>query len=314
MQIARPFGWTAPCFFTKLIDEGTATFSPRSRLLTAQGHDGVKRLLRPEKPERANRETKTMAYARNSQFRAPSGRTIFDWLTGTGFLAVDAGAFFVALMVLLPWNLYSAPGDLWVAQPLRSWAFILTFHALVVGAIALARGIVRSSEPETIVPQRGLRASSAWSAPAETAPRSTRATASALIAQEWARRWLDDDRAEVAEMMQQSESISARRSDVPSDQTAHVEITPWPDAPESRAQSLDAEAILDDWLDEQASEYVAPAPERVDPLRSAARVSQEDTIELEPELEWKWVEAAASAWLSKRDVSPNGHADSNGHA
>ncbi len=255
-----------------------------------------------------------MAYARNSQFRAPSGRTIFDWLTGTGFLAVDAGAFFVALMVLLPWNLYSAPGDLWVAQPLRSWAFILTFHALVVGAIALARGIVRSPEPETIAPQRGLRASSGWSAPADPTPQPSRATASAMIAQEWARRWLDDDRAEMAAMMQQSELISSRRSGVPSDPTAQVEITPWPEAPEPRAHSLDAEAILADWLDEQASEYTAPPPERIDPLRSAARVSQENTIELEQEVEWKWVEAAASAWISKRDLSPNGHADSNGHA
>ena len=255
-----------------------------------------------------------MAYARNSQFRAPSGRTIFDWITGTGFLAVDAGAFFVALMVLLPWNLYSSPGDLWVAQPLRSWAFILTFHALLVGAIALARGIVRSPEPEMLVPQRGLRTSSSWSAPTQTTPQPTRATASTLLAQEWARRWLEDDKAEAAEMVQQSEKISARRAGVAVDPTAPVEITPWPEAPEPRAQSLDAEAILADWLDEQASEYVDPAPEQVDPLRSAARVTQNEPIELEPELEWKWVEAAASAWLSKRDVSPNGHADANGHA
>lgn len=255
-----------------------------------------------------------MAYARNSQFRAPSGRTIFDWFTGTGFLAVDAGAFFVALMVLLPWNLYSSPGDLWVAQPLRSWAFILTFHALVVGAIALARGIVRSPEPETVVPQRGLRASSGWSAPTQPASPPARATASSLLAQEWARRWLEDDKAEVAEMMQQSEAMSGRRSRVSLDPDAPGDVTPWPEAPAPRAQSIDAEAILADWLDEQASEYVAPAPERVDPLRSAARVSEEETIELEPELEWKWVEAAASAWISNRDLAPGKHADSNGHA
>jgi hypothetical protein len=256
-----------------------------------------------------------MAYARNSQFRAPSGRTIVDWFTGTGFLAVDAGAFFVALMVLLPWNLYSSPGDLWVAQPLRSWAFLLTFHALLVGAIALARGIVGSPEPETLVPQRGLRASSSWSTPTQTTPQPNRATASSLIAQEWARRWLEDDKAEVAEMMEQSEEISARRARVAVNSAAQVDITPWPDAPAPHAQSLDAEAILADWLDEQASEYVAPTPEQVDPLRSAARLTRQDeTIELEPELEWKWVEAAASSWLSKRDVSPNGHADANGHA
>src|SRR5690348_7513193 len=126
-----------------------------------------------------------MAYARHSQFRAPSGRTIFDWFTGTGFLAVDAGAFFVALMVLLPWNLYRSPGDLWVAQPLRTWAFMLTFHALVVGAIALARGIVRSPEPELTAPAPGLRASSSWSSPQPQAAPADRQTASTLIAREW---------------------------------------------------------------------------------------------------------------------------------
>jgi len=255
-----------------------------------------------------------MVYTRNSPFRAPSGRTIFDWISGTGFLAIDAGAFFVALMVLLPWNLYSSPGDLWVAQPLRSWAFILTFHALVVGAIALARGIVRSPEPQTLVPHSGLRAGSSWSAAVETTPRASHQSASASLAQEWARRWLEDDKAEVAEMVQQSETVSVRRTSSAYDSSTTVQMTPWPDAPSARATSIDAEAILADWLDEQASEYVAPAPAQVDPLGSAAHVTESETIELEPELEWKWVEAAASAWISKRDVEPNGNANSNGHA
>lgn len=261
-----------------------------------------------------------MAYARHAQFRAPSGRTIFDWFAGTGFLAVDAGAFFVALMVLLPWNLYSSPGDLWVAQPLRTWAFILTFHALAVGAIALARGIVRSPEPEVAAPRAGLRASSSWSAPQPQQPQQIdRQTASTLLAREWARRWLDDDRAEAAEMMQQSEEISNRRTQAVIDPMTmgSAETTPWPEAPPPRT-SIDAEAILADWLDEQASEYV-PTPAEVDPLKSAARVYSTDPAAgagdtLDSELEWKWVEAAASAWLSKRDIAPNGHADSNGHA
>jgi hypothetical protein len=260
-----------------------------------------------------------MAYARHSQFRAPSGRTIFDWFAGTGFLAVDAGAFFVALMVLLPWNLYRSPGDLWVAQPLRTWAFILTFHALAVGAIALARGIVRSPEPEVAVPSAGLRASSSWSAPQPQTQPIDRQTASSLLAREWARRWLDEDRAEAAEMVQQSEEISNRRGQAAADPMTmeSAEVTPWPEAPAQRS-SIDAEAILADWLDEQASEYV-PAPAEVDPLKSAARAYATEPVTgsvdpLDPELEWKWVEAAASAWLSKRDIVPNGHADSNGHA
>jgi hypothetical protein len=264
-------------------------------------------------PERAIGKNNTMAYARHTQFRAPNGRTIFDWLTGTGFLAVDAGAFFVALMVLLPWNLYRSPGDLWVAQPLRTWAFVLTFHALVVGAMALARGIVRSPEAEPIAPQPALRASSSWSAPQQqTQP--TRQTASALLAQEWARRWLEDDRAEAAEMVQQSEAMSSRSARMAADPVAAADFTPWPGAPAPRPASIDAEAILADWLDEQASEYVAPAPQRVDPLRAAAEAAQPSDVELDPDLEWKWVEAAASAWLSKHDDSPNGRAHSNGHA
>jgi hypothetical protein len=260
-----------------------------------------------------------MAHARHAQFRAPSGRTIFDWFAGTGFLAVDAGAFFVALMVLLPWNLYRSPGDLWVAQPLRTWAFILTFHALAVGAILLARGIVRSPEPEVANPRAGLRASSSWSTPQPQTQQLDRQTASTLLAREWARRWLDDDRAEVAEMIQQSEEISNRGAPIFTDPMTmqSAKGTPWPEAPAPRA-SIDAEAILADWLDEQASEYI-PAPAEVDPLKSAAQVRTTDPVgsaegALDSELEWKWVEAAASAWLSKRDVAPNGHADSNGHA
>lgn len=255
-----------------------------------------------------------MAYARHAQFRAPNGRTIVDWFTGTGFLAVDAGAFFVALMVMLPWNLYRSPGDLWVARPLRTWVFILTFHALVVGAIALARGIVRSPEAESTTSQPALRASSSWSAPQQP-QQPNRQPASTLLAQEWARRWLEDDRAEAAEMVEQSETISNRRAAAAAiDPAAPAGVTPWPDAPAQRAASIDAEAILADWLDEQASEFVAPTSDKVDPLRSAAGATATEDTPLDPELEWKWVEAAASAWLSKRDVSPNGHADSNGHA
>jgi len=258
-----------------------------------------------------------MAYARHSQLRTPSGRTVFDWFTGTGFLAVDAGAFFVALMVLLPWNLYRSPGDLWVAQPLRTWVFVLTFHALVVGAIALARGIVRTPEPEVAAPRAGLRASSGWSAPQTQSRPVDRQNASTLLAREWARRWLEDDRAETADLMKQSGDLSTARGSAADPMTMGAAVaTPWPDAPAPRT-SIDAEAILADWLDEQASEYV-PAAAEVDPLKSAARVrtteSGIDGAALDPELEWKWVEAAASAWLSKRDIAPNGHADSNGHA
>ena len=62
-------------------------------------------------------------------------RDILNWITGTGLLVVNAALFFAALVIMIPWNLYSDPGDLWVADPLRKWAFVLAFHALVVGAL-----------------------------------------------------------------------------------------------------------------------------------------------------------------------------------
>ena len=258
-----------------------------------------------------------MLNTRHSSFRAPNARTIFDWLIGTGFLAVDAGAFFVALMVLLPWNLYRSPGDLWVAQPLRTWVFILTFHALVVGAVALARGIVRSPGPDRAAPRAELRASPEWSAP--RAQTSNQQTASTLLVQEWARRWLEDDRAEAADVIHQSEEISLRRSQQTSEPESPYfgEVVPWPEAPSPRP-AIDAEAILADWLDEQASEYVTTAPHEVDPLHAAASVQPPGTAHdgeatLDTELEWKWVEAAASAWLSKREGSGSDLTDSNGH-
>ncbi|MCO5222667.1 MAG: hypothetical protein M9947_13975 [Thermomicrobiales bacterium] len=255
-----------------------------------------------------------MAYARDTGYRAPSGRTIFDWLTGTGFLAVDAGAFFVALMVLLPWNLYRSPGDLWVAQPLRSWVFVLTFHALVVGAIALARGIVRSPDEEALVPSPALRVSS-WSAPHPQTPQPGPQTVSAQLAQEWARRWLEEDNAEVANLMQESERMSARHAGITIEPDS-IEVADWPEPRGARAGSIDAESILADWLDEQASEYIVP-PEPADPLRTTVQVQTnepETGDELDPEIEWKWVEAAASAWLSKREGVADHITDADTHA
>lgn len=253
-----------------------------------------------------------MAYARHARFQAPNGRSIVDWITGTGFLALDAGAFFVALMVLLPWNLYRSPGDLWVAQPLRTWAFILTFHALVVGAIALARGIVRTPVAEPIANQPALRASSGWSAPVEPAT-PQRSTASARIAQEWARRWLDEDRAAHVSGPNVEAGPNARTAPVQETmRPAGAGFTPWPEPP--APAPIDAEEILADWLDEQAVEFGAPPVQEVDPLRAAADAVPTAEPAIDPQLEWKWVEAAASAWLSKRDLSANGHHDPHSQA
>ncbi len=57
-----------------------------------------------------------------------------------------------------------------------------------------------------------------------------------------------------------------------------------------------------------------PLPSGSTPFAPPRSATRDDTIELDPELEWKWVEAAASAWLSKRDVPLDEQPESNNQA
>ena len=71
-----------------------------------------------------------MSTVRPAGMLANNGRSLVDWFTGTGFLTLNALCFFGALVTLIPWNIYSNPGDFWSADSLIRWAFLLGFHAL----------------------------------------------------------------------------------------------------------------------------------------------------------------------------------------
>jgi hypothetical protein len=259
-----------------------------------------------------------MAYARGSGPLASRGRTFLDWLTGTGFLTVDAVAFFVSLVVLIPWNLFRTPGDFWVAEPLRSWAFLLAFHALVVGAISLARGIVRS--PEETDQHEVDRPAVAWRvrAPEPVPARSAaQVTASSLLAEEWARRWISEPAVNseshdlLDEIPEAPGGYVNGNAEFGRQWLAGDAQVVWPEPPEADPARDDAETILADWLE---SEVETVQKEQIDPLRAAARVQApgpDDAELIDAELEWKWVEAAASAWLSKRRP-PGDSIQSNG--
>src|SRR5680860_281336 len=88
----------------------------------------------------------TMNTVRPAGLLANGSRNLVDWLTGTGFLMLHATFFFVALVVLVPWNVYSSPGDFWVAEPLIRWAFLLAFHALLVGVWSLIHNVILKDE------------------------------------------------------------------------------------------------------------------------------------------------------------------------
>jgi hypothetical protein len=248
------------------------------------------------------------------------GRHSVAWLIGTGFLTLHAAAFFAALVILIPWNLYQSPGDFWVARPLQSWAFLLAFHAIVVGAISLARGIIRS--PATATPQNvspgqesgwGRSASQRRSLTTGSFQNSTRSSSSSVVAEEWAQRWFDDSpmngQGSNAWQGQGGSSVPAspaegREVDLHPVTTSFRKPVSWPAPPPAR-EPVAAEA---DYSEEESEVVIHPG--RLDPLHAAADMQSRGDEEIDPELEWQWVEAAASAWLSRpssKTTPSNGH-------
>ncbi len=268
-----------------------------------------------------------MNTARTTGLLAHGSRSIVDWFTGTGFLTVNALAFFTALVVLVPWNVYSSPGDFWTAGILVRWAFLLGFHALLVGVWSLIRNVIlkddnpmaQMSPTERQWQAARVRASGStisFRTPPNTNPVVT-STASALLAEEWARQWVDDN-----------------------DNPGNDDDEPEPQEPQS-AGSVDISGLLADWdtswpEPHQAAEPPAqeqpgdskpasagtdiespsafPPPDRVPgPLTAAARAgsSKGEGEDVDPELEWQWIEAAATSWLTRREAgSHDSHGDS----
>ena len=241
-----------------------------------------------------------MNTARTSGAVASSGRTLVDWLTGTGFLMLHATCFFVALVVLIPWNLYTDPGDFWAADPLIRWAFLLAFHALLVGVWSLIRNVILKEDVDTepLAPaNRTWETARVPSKPVnfQTAspPGSAAATtASALLAEEWARQWLVDSGEEVASNGKPGSNGAS--GDVQRAATAPVE---WPKPPEVTVTSIEEDT-------EPQIESPVQRPRTDGPLGAAARATNDVTESddaVDPELEWRWIEAAASAWLTRKE-------------
>jgi len=235
---------------------------------------------------------------------ASNSRSLVDWLTGAGFLMLHATGFFVALVILIPWNLYTDPGDFWAADPLIRWAFLLAFHALLVGVWSLIRTVILKEADDS---EDSFPAARSWqSARATSTPvnfRTSRhpnevaeSTASALLAEEWARQWLVDSGEEITPAHYPESNGSAWAGHGTA--TAPLE---WP-LPPAASSSLPGEEE-----DAEAGPHVAnlvETPRTAGPLGAAARASNDasgtsDT--LDPELEWRWIEAAASAWLTRKE-------------
>jgi len=257
-----------------------------------------------------------MSTARPDGMLVQNGRGLVDWLTGTGFLTLNALCFFGALVTLIPWNIYSDPGDFWSADILIRWAFLLGFHALLVGTWSLIRNVILKDDnpvaqmTPTARQWHNARARNTASSidfrAAPTHGPSAAAAATTLYAEEWARQSFEQT-SDTFETREEPEADASPASASLGDLLADWD-TSWPEPlvaqdTRQRAASINAEGQADSPPDVDIL-IGGTAPERTPgPLSAAARASGEDSA-VDPELEWQWIEAAASAWLTRREHEP----------
>ncbi|CAN5568869.1 hypothetical protein BH23CHL5_BH23CHL5_02190 [soil metagenome] len=255
-----------------------------------------------------------------------SSRNFFEWLTGVGFLMLHATCFFVALVVMIPWNLYSEPGDFWVANPLTKWAFLLAFHALLGGAWSLVCNVLlKEADPAELGdPSNRLwhaarvqAARASIGAPVRV-PRQLVPPPVDMSSSEW------NSPANAGHTNWSREDSQDLLSDVDSQPTSAASSEGWVQPHQELDQS--ATKLLQETTDQREVEYQPSASRERShgPLSAAARASgeYEGDSEFDPELEWHWIEAAASAWLNRKEeeISPrsdyrvrNNESDSPSH-
>ncbi len=269
-----------------------------------------------------------MSTARPAGVLVQSGRGLVEWLTGTGFLTLNALCFFGALVTLIPWNIYSSPGDFWSADILVRWAFLLGLHALLVGTWSLIQNVIlRDDNPvATMTPaarqwHTARIRNTASSIDFRTGPAhspAAAATASTLYAEAWARSQREqvsrsaavDDAGEVSEPVVRSEAVQV--NDLLADWD-----TSWPEPVQTPTPTRGEELIApaeETPLDDVDILIESLAPERTPgPLSAAARATSVNSTgsTVDPEMEWQWIEAAASSWLSRREHESGADARSN---
>lgn len=265
--------------------------------------------------------------------RAPAnvGRNVFNWFTGTGLLMGHGAVFFLTLVVVVPWNLYSSPADFWSADLMRRWAFLLAFHALLVGAFGLARQIIGSDDNAPAATTSPIALT--WATASPTSDRATQmrsagesdVNASILLAEEWARRWLAETEPREpgqAPMSHQSAYRTTQSTTVGSSRMIQQPTSGVSVGSDRYETSTEALLVLDELeklqapvsskraaLDVEEDQAVSShQPTAVTPNGIPAEGISDDVDE---DAEWRWIDSAASAWMSRQeresDLGSNGH-------
>jgi hypothetical protein len=238
------------------------------------------------------------------------------WLLGPGFLSVHLAAFGLTFLTALTWNLIADPADLWMIEPFRIWGIVAVVHTVLLGGGLIVWKALNMGQPETRrftvpaleaprprpEPARMANWQAAWSRGVESAARVTSP----------ARRWA---------------SPQNRRAE--SAPPARDAQTGWPEQPVIfRATATDAQSTESPVTDVGEATWPGSAPlstklsgqptsnpadevvsvdhrDAGDAADDGARTWIDGFIESrskDKEHRWSWVEAAAAAWLNRREV------------
>jgi hypothetical protein len=239
------------------------------------------------------------------------------WVLGPGFLSCHLTTFTLSFLALLTWNLIADPADLRMIEPFRYWGVIVVFHIILLGGGMIGWKLLRMGETE---PRR-------FTIPAYQLPQlranTTRTphwqnawTASAGRVNATARRWT---------------GAASRQPEPPQPAPAPARDaeTGWPEVPAMfRSAAVESNTTEAPPVDVGAATWPGSAPlsttlanggssnpadEVVSVDHRAAEEAEEDPAKSwidgfvesrskDKDQRWSWVEAAAAAWLNRREV------------
>lgn len=241
------------------------------------------------------------------------------WLLGPGFLSLHLAAFGLTFLTALTWNLIADPADLWMIEPFRIWGIVAVVHTVLLGGGLIVWKAMNMGQPET----------KRFSIPALEAARPRPEPARAT---NWQAAWTRgvESAARVASPARRWASTSTRHAEqTPSAPPARDAQTGWPEQPVIfRAAPADAETTEARETDVGEATWPTSAPlsttlsgqPTINPADEVVSVDHRDAGEAgddggrtwidgfiesrskDKEHRWSWVEAAAAAWLNRREV------------
>jgi hypothetical protein len=237
------------------------------------------------------------------------------WALGPGLLSFHLTLFGLAFLATLTWNLIADPADLGMIDLFRYWGVLAVVHTILVGGWMIGWRLLRLGEPEprrftipaAALPQ--LRSNQSRTPAWQTAWNRSNAAASRVNTT--ARRWAGapSRRAETQAPPRDAATGWPEQPPIFREAVAGAETTEppavdvgaatWPDsAPLSTTLSGSAasnpadELVSVDHRDEEGEDDQARA--WVDGFVESRSKDKDQR--------WSWVEAAAAAWLNRREV------------